>query len=134
MSSKRILIVEDEERVRLVLQHTLARLGREYETVTAENGSEALEEVRNAAFDLMITDLRMPGMGGVALTKAIRTLSPRTIVVWITAYRSQETDAEAQRLGVYRCLDKPVEVDEIRRIVREALNNGGEGQEMEASS
>ena len=60
-------------------------------------------------------------MDGVELTKAVRTLSPSTVVIWITAYGSQETNAEARRLGVYRCLDKPLEVAEIRRVAREAL-------------
>ena len=60
-------------------------------------------------------------MDGVELTEAVRALSPSTVVVWITAYGSQETNAEAQGLGVYRCLDKPLEVAEIRQIALEAL-------------
>jgi CheY-like chemotaxis protein len=125
MLPKRILVVDDDERVLFVLHDTLTRLGSEYEIVTAPNGHEALDRARKMPFDLIITDLRMPGMDGVELTEAVRTLSPSTVVIWITAYGRQETNAEARKLGVYRCLDKPLEVTEIRQIAREALEAAG---------
>ena len=118
---KRVLVVDDDERVLFVLHDILTGLGSEYEILTAQNGHEALDKAREMPFDLIITDLRMPGMDGMELTEAVRTLSHSTVVIWITAYGSQETSAEARRLGVYRCLDKPLEVAEIRRIAREAL-------------
>ena len=124
MSSKRILIVEDDPRLRFVLERILESSGRGYEIVTAENGLQALDEVKASPFDLMITDLRMQGMGGMELSQAVRTLSPSTIVVWLTAYSGRETKAEAQRLGVHRCVDKVLEVKQIRQIVHEALTNG----------
>ena len=123
--SKRILVVDDDERVLFVLHDILAGLGNQYEVVTAQSGHEALDKARKMFFDLLITDLRMVGMDGVELTEAVRALSPSTVVIWITAYGSQETNAEARRLGVYRCLDKPLEVAEIRRIAREALDVAG---------
>ena len=125
MYMKRILVVDDDERVLFVLHDILAGLGSQYEVVTAQSGYEALDKAKEMPFDLLITDLRMTGMDGVELTKAVRTLSPSTVVIWITAYGTQETSAEAQRLGVYRCLDKPLEVAEIRRIAREALDVAG---------
>lgn len=125
MLRKRILVVDDDERVLFVLHDILAGLGSEYEIVTAQNGYEALDKARGIPFDLLITDLRMPGMDGVELTEAVRTLSPSTVVIWITAYGSQETNAEARRLGVYCCLDKPLEVAEIRQTAREALEAAG---------
>ena len=121
MLRKRILVVDDDERVLFVLHDILAGLGNQYEVVTAQSGYEALDKARKKPFDLLVADLRMPGLDGVELTEAVRTLSPSTVVIWITAYGSQETNAEARRLGVYRCLDKPLEVAEIRQIAREAL-------------
>lgn len=118
---KCILVVDDDERVLFVLRDILAGLGSQYEVVTAQSGYEALDKARKKPFDLLITDLKMPGMDGVELTEAVRALSPSTVVIWITAYGSQETNAEAQRLGVYRCLDKPLEVAEIRRTALDAL-------------
>jgi DNA-binding NtrC family response regulator len=121
MLRKRMLVVDDDERVLFVLHDTLAGLGSQYEVVTAHSGHEAVDGAGEMRFDLLIADLRMTGMDGVDLAEAVRTLSPSTVVIWITAYGSQETNAEAQRLGVYRCLDKPLEVAEIRQIAREAL-------------
>ena len=125
MLHKRILVVDDDERVLFVLHDILAGLGNQYEVVTAQTGYEALDKAREMPFDLLIADLRMPGMDGVELTEAVRALSPSTVVIWITAYGSQETDAEAVRLAVYRCLDKPLEVTKIRQIAREALEAAG---------
>jgi len=121
MLRRRILVVDDDERVLFVLHDILAGLGSQYEVVAAQSGYEALDKARKKPFDLLVADLRMPGLDGVELTEAVRTLSPSTVVIWITAYGSQETSAEAQRLGVYRCLDKPLEVAEIRQVAREAL-------------
>lgn len=121
---KRILVVDDEERVLFVLSEGLAMLGKEYEIVTAGGSREALDKITQAAFDLVITDLRMPDIDGLQLTEAIKALNPVTIVLWITAYDCYKLRGEAERLGVYRCLDKPLEIKEIRETVREALGEG----------
>ncbi|MGB3904845.1 MAG: response regulator [Anaerolineae bacterium] len=118
---RRILVVDDDERVLFVLQETLATLGDDYEVLTAQNGRSALGRIKETAFDLVITDLRMPDIHGVELTEAIRAMSPTTTVIWITAYDCRTLTADAVRLEVFRCLDKPLEIDEIRDAVREAL-------------
>jgi DNA-binding NtrC family response regulator len=124
---KRILIVDDDERVLWVLHDALARMEDGYEVVTAQSGREALHEFGEQPFDLVITDLRMPGMDGVELTRAIRALDPGAAVIWITAYGSHEVRGETVRLAVYDCLDKPLEIAEIRQAVRNALQ-ATEGQ------
>ena len=118
---KRILIVDDDEQVLFVLHRILARTDGGYEIVTARNGQEALKNATETRFDLLITDLRMPDMGGVTLTKAITALNTSTIVIWMTAYGCNLSRADAKRLGIYRCLDKPVEIGEIRQVVQETL-------------
>ncbi len=117
----RILLVDDDTGVLFVLQETLAPLRDRYEIVSAGNGQSALARIRETHFDLVITDLRMPDIGGVELTETIRALNPSTQVVWITAYGSRTVAADAARLGVFRCLDKPLEIEEIRDTAREAL-------------
>jgi DNA-binding NtrC family response regulator len=117
----RILLVDDDTRVLFVLGETLGTLGDRYEIVSAENGQSALARIRETYFDLVITDLRMPDMNGVELTEAIRALSPTTGVIWMTAYDCRTLADQAARLGVFRCLDKPLEIDDIRDTVREAL-------------
>lgn len=120
---KRILLVDDEESVLFVLYNGLLRLddGYEVEIEEANNGREALDKVKGNHFDLIITDLRLPGIDGVELTEAVRGLDLDTVIIWITAYDCHKARRDAERLEVYRCLDKPLEIDEIREIVREAL-------------
>lgn len=118
---KRILIVDDDERVLFVLHDALAKAEDGYEVVTSRNGHEALDQCKERPFDLVVTDLRMPDMDGIELTEAIRALDPSTAVIWITAYGSREVRDEAVRLAVCDCLDKPLEIAEIRQAVREAL-------------
>jgi DNA-binding NtrC family response regulator len=120
---KHILIVDDDERVLFVLRRILTGLGDGYEVATAGSGREALSEAGVSPFDLLITDLRMPGMSGVELTEAIKALNPKTVVVWVTAYGCHRVADEAARLSVYKCLDKPLKVGEIRQVVREALES-----------
>jgi two-component system response regulator AtoC len=123
---KRILVVDDEPAVLFVLHDTLLELGSEYEIVAADNGSEALDYARQSPFDLVITDLSMPDMGGIQFTEAIQAQCPNIPVIWLTAYGSYNVSADARRLNVYSCRDKPLEISEILDLAREALgaNNG----------
>jgi DNA-binding NtrC family response regulator len=123
MSEHRILVVDDDERVLFVLRRTLLAFQNGYEIVTALDGREALNKAKEVPFDLLITDLKMPGMDGITLTQAIRDLNSGTVVVWITAYGCAQVSDEATRLSVHECLEKPLRIDEIRRVVREALKN-----------
>ena len=119
---KRILIVDDDPGVLFIMQAALLSLGDEYEVVAAEDGVQALGQIRRCAFDLVVTDIRMPGMGGIELTEAIRATEPATVVIWMTAYGSDALQADCQRLGVERCLDKPLRIAGIRQAVAEALD------------
>lgn len=118
---RRILIVDDDPMVLFVFRDTLKDLGDAYEIVTTSSAHEALNKISDKPFDLVITDLNMPHLGGVQLTEAIRKTSPSTAVVWITAYGCHSRFADAERLGVYRCCDKPLEVEDILQLAREAL-------------
>jgi DNA-binding NtrC family response regulator len=121
---RRILLVDDDPMILLVFRDTLMELGNAYEIASTTTGLDALDEVEKEPVDLVITDLNIPDLGGVELTEAIRELSADTTVVWITAYGCHTVSADATRLGVHRCYDKPLEVDEILALAREAL--GGE--------
>ena len=104
-----------------VWRSALQRLYNKVQVETARNGDEALHRIEQAPFDLVITDLRMPGLSGQALTRAIRDLRPALLVIWITAYRTAEIDAEVKRLEVVCCLDKPLTVSQIRQVVPQVL-------------
>jgi CheY-like chemotaxis protein len=120
-TQKHILVVEDEAAQRYVLQRTLSRIGDGCQVEVAANGEEALDKIRETSFDLILTDLYMPAMGGVAFTEAVRALDPRTAVVWITAHDCHLFSREAERLGVRSCLDKPVRIEHIRETIRRSL-------------
>ena len=120
---KRILIVDDEKRVLFVLRKTLERVDAGYEIVTASDGRAALEAFADAPSDLVITDLRMPGMDGVALTEAVRRQDSDVVVIWISDFGCRQVQNTAKRLNVYRCMNKPLEIQEIREAVRQALQS-----------
>lgn len=122
-SIKRILLVDDEDQVIFVVSESLGKLGAQAEIVAASNGEEALEKIKETFFDLVITDLKMPKMDGVQLTEAIREISPETQVIWMTAFENKETQAKAEELAVSHFLAKPLDIADIRKIAREALQN-----------
>ena len=123
----RILIVDDDERVRFVVGRALMRLGSELDIVTAGSGREALEQARGGTFDLVLTDLRMPDMDGIQLTEAIRANAANTVVIWMTAHSCQGVAADAKRLGVTICVQKPLEPGAVRRLVLIALDGSAAG-------
>jgi CheY-like chemotaxis protein len=92
-----------------------------YEVVTVCDGCDALEEMVRMPFDLVVTDIRMPRMDGVELTKAIRQLGYKIPVIWITALDVANIVEETEHLSVYCCLYKPLRVAEMRRVVADAL-------------
>jgi DNA-binding NtrC family response regulator len=119
-----ILVVDDEMVQLYILQEMLSRVGEGCQVETALGAQQALDRVRETHFDVILTDLGMPGMDGVALTEAVRALDPDAIVIWITAHGCHQFSKEAERLDVCTCLDKPVKMARIRETVRKALNTG----------
>jgi two-component system, response regulator, stage 0 sporulation protein F len=120
---KRVLIVDDEESVLLVLKNSLNKLGNAYEVVTATNAFTALEEVQERPFDLVVTDYKMADMDGLQLMEAIRTIQPQARLVMMTAYGTEKLEKQATELDAYRYLTKPLEINTFRQIVREALSS-----------
>jgi CheY-like chemotaxis protein len=118
---KRILIVDDEKSTVFFLSENLTELGSGYEIETAGSGEEALHMIANHPFDLVITDLRMPGVDGLGLIEAIRATNPKTRLILMTAYGSDEVEASARRLEVYRYITKPFRVEELIDAARDAL-------------
>jgi DNA-binding NtrC family response regulator len=114
-----ILVVDDEKNTREGLQRSLQPLG--YEVRLAASASEAIEAMRAGDIDLMLTDLRMPGMDGLQLIKAARQISPETQIIMLTAYGTVETAVEAMKQGAYDYLTKPVNLDELESRVSRAL-------------
>ena len=107
----KVLIVDDDDAVRLSYQRSLQTAHYSVEAVA--NGEDALAAVEQKRFDLVLLDLRMPGMDGMAVLQAIKCRSPHCEVVVITGYPIVETAKEAVRLGAFDYLAKPVGPAEI---------------------
>jgi len=120
MPAEKILIVDDEEGMRRLLSRILIREG--YETIAVGSGEEALREVANDQFDLVITDIKMPGgMTGVELLHELKSFDPKLTILVITAYGTVESAVQALRAGAYDYITKPFETDEIRLTVAKAF-------------
>jgi DNA-binding NtrC family response regulator len=121
MSRGRILVVDDDESLRRVTQVQLEQNG--YQVMTAADGQQALAALKDNAQDLVISDLRMPGLSGIEFLKKVRAEYPETIVVMITAYGTVETAVEAMKAGAYDYITKPVHPDELKLCVERALEH-----------
>ena len=97
MSKKRILVVDDDESLRWVTQAQLQQSG--YNVAAAADAASALELIRNLPPDLVITDLKMPGLSGLDLLKGIRAEYPEIIVIMVTAFGTVENAVEAMKAG-----------------------------------
>lgn len=117
-----ILVVDDEEDIRRLLARALRRAG--YRVATAEDGLQALDLLRNTPCTLVITDLRMPGMDGLALLRQIGERHPGIRGIILTGYGTIQSAVEATKLGADNYITKPVVIDELVRAVRTALRDG----------
>jgi two-component system response regulator PilR (NtrC family) len=115
----RILIVDDEESLREFLSIMLHREG--YQVDTAVDGAQAAAHLRDHAYDLVISDIKMPRMSGLELLRHIKERSPETVVLMVTAFSTTEEAVEAMKQGAYDYITKPFQNEEIRLIVKNAL-------------
>jgi two-component system response regulator PilR (NtrC family) len=118
----RILVVEDESDLRKVLASLLRREG--YKVDLAESGSRAIEMLGREVYDLVITDVRLPGATGIDVLRSSRDLYPDAPVIVITAFASDETAEEARRLGAFNFITKPFDNEKIVADVGIALGWG----------
>ncbi|MEE9399363.1 MAG: response regulator [Dehalococcoidales bacterium] len=116
----RILVVDDEVAVRLVLQRILEGLG--YHVVTAANGQEALDKIPQLNIRVVLLDIMMPGMSGMEVLQQITTNWPETCVIMVTAVADAQTATEAMKLGAYDYITKPFMRDDVAQKVQEAIS------------
>src|SRR5687767_14302042 len=125
----RLLIAEDEERLRRLLEMLLGNKG--YNLTTVGDGAQAWEQFQTGHFDLVITDLRMPNLDGMALLERIKNYSPSTPVLVITAFGSIDNAVEAMQAGAIDYVTKPFEEAKLSVAIDRALSIGrilGENQ------
>jgi DNA-binding NtrC family response regulator len=115
----RILVVDDEKALLLAFKGLLSREG--YQVETAQSGEEAVRLIATGNFHVVITDLSMHGMSGMGVLEHARTVDPDMAVIMITAYGSEKTAVQAMKLGAVDYLPKPFDNEELRVVVRHAV-------------
>ncbi len=123
----KILIVDDEQGMRELLEILLVREG--YKVVTAADAVKAIQLCRKDTFDLIITDLRMPNMDGIAFMREVKKISPSSMVILITGYASAETALAAMKEGAFDYIEKDFKIDDLKMTIRNALV--AKGKQME---
>jgi excisionase family DNA binding protein len=118
-SRQRVLVVDDEASIRDLLSKTLALA--DYEVDTAADGTSALDRMRSATYDLLIADLKMPGMDGLTLIRQAKRLKSDLPVIIITGFSTESSAIEAVNLGVAGYLTKPFRVPQVLAAAAKAL-------------
>ncbi|MGF7059011.1 response regulator [Brassicibacter mesophilus] len=118
--NKKILVVDDEKNIRMTLKQCL--IGENYEIDLAVNGEEGLVKMQENQYDLVLLDIKMPGLTGMQVLQKIRETHHNIDVIMMTAYGTIEKAVEAMKLGAIDFISKPFTPDEIREIVRNVLD------------
>ncbi len=116
-----VLVIEDGKLQREILAEILR--GEGYEVMAAGSGNEAKERLRAAKANVILTDLKMPGMDGIEVIKWAKGIDPATQFIVITAYGTIESAVESMKLGAYDYLTKPIQKEEVKMVVRKALED-----------
>ncbi len=115
----RIMVVDDEKVIRDILTDFLTTEG--FMVTTAESGEQALKELEAQHYDMLITDLKMPGMSGIELLEKVRDMKTDTLTIIMTGFGTVETAIKAMKFGAYDYITKPFKVNEVVQIIRRGL-------------
>ncbi|MFD2170242.1 response regulator [Tumebacillus lipolyticus] len=121
---KKVLIVDDQYGIRVLLHEVLDKEG--YSIFQAPNGMTALQIVKEEQPDLVLLDMKIPGMDGLEILRHIRNIEPDTKVIMMTAYGELDLIKEATVLGALTHFTKPFDIDELREAVNQQLMERGE--------
>jgi DNA-binding NtrC family response regulator len=121
MSHPIILIVDDEKGMRDSLCELLSRDG--YQLITANDGYQAIEQVRRTEIDLILLDIMMPGIDGIETLKQIRALNKRARIIMVTGYGTIESAVKAMKFGANDYVTKPFEVKNLRKTIKESIES-----------
>jgi DNA-binding NtrC family response regulator len=117
---KRILIIEDDEEMRALLRDVIEEEG--YQTDSVNNGSEAYRKLVKEPSDLIITDVRMPGLTGLDILPGMKKLQPEAPVIVITAFGSEEIQRKAFEKGARAYLEKPIHFQNLRTLIHDLFS------------
>ena len=129
-AGKAVLIVDDEQ----VIRDFFARVLTDYRVLTAASGEEAIEIVRKERPDLVLLDIKMPGIGGMETLRRIKDIDNTIEVVMLSAYGTLKTNMEAARLGAHDSMSKPFDLGEIKAVIQSALTTNTETGERKPAA
>jgi len=118
---KKVLIVDDEETLTWSMSKSLSKDRDKYEVIVANTGKEALNLLKKNEIDLVISDIRMPDINGLDLLVKVKKEFPQTQVIIMTAYGSSDVQKEANRRGSVFYIEKPFEINDIRKIILDLI-------------
>jgi len=116
---KTVLVVDDEEIIRDFFTRSL----KGYRVLTAQSGEEALQIIRQDRPDLVLLDIKMPGIDGIETLRQIKQVDPGIVVIMLSAYETLQTNLEAARLGAYSSMAKPFDLSEMKPLMQQALDS-----------
>jgi len=117
--TKTILVVDDEHVIQNLLKQILVKEG--YRVLTASNGQMAVQKVRDVHPDLVLLDMRMPGIDGAETMKQIKAIDPKIEIVMITGYGTKKLALQVMKLGAYDYLAKPFDIQRVRDIIKKCF-------------
>ncbi|MDP5274663.1 response regulator [Chengkuizengella axinellae] len=121
MEKGKLLIVDDQHGIRVLLEEVFKMDG--FYTLTAANGQQALKHVNNDPPDLVLLDMKIPGMDGLEILKHIKEINASIKVIMMTAYGELDMIKEAKEAGAMRHFSKPFDIDEIRAVVNDVIGD-----------
>lgn len=119
MANQKVLVVDDQMGIRILLCEVLQSAG--YDTLEAPNGTAAIELAKSAQPDVILLDMKMPGMDGMQILKVIREAGSTAIIIMMTAYGELDLIEEAMKLGANSFLTKPFDIEAIREEIESHL-------------
>ena len=124
---KRVLIIEDDDEMRSLLKEFTEEAG--FEADSAANGFEAFRKIEDKTFDLIISDIRMPGLTGFDILPRMRKLLPEAYIILITSFGSEEVHRKSIERGANAYLEKPIRFDRLRTLMDEVISSKRKDEE-----
>lgn len=126
--ANKALVIDDDVSTLQLMHYQLE--SEKFEVSTAENGKEALEYARETNFDIVLTDLQLPDLGGIEIVKQIKEILPETEIIMITGFGSTEKAIEATKAGAFYYIEKPVDFDELLILIEKAIERKQQAAEI----
>jgi two-component system response regulator AtoC len=128
MAKTKVLIIDDDQSMLELAEYHLRAKG--YDTVRAETGQEGLKLVESAHFDVILTDLQLPDIGGIEVVKRLKEISPDSEIIMISGHGSVAKAVEATKAGAFYFVEKPVEFEELMILIEKAVERGQQAEEI----